>query len=258
MRTIPKQLIYALIIAVPFWLIFFNSPFFHNVKMTLMSVVTASVSVARWPVKEAEKLLSYRKSWAENEKLKRETSALKSRAIQLEEMARQNGRYQKLISFRERKGFDAVTAVVVARDPSNWNSSVMINKGRADGLRPGLPVISADGVVGKVAEVASKSAKVILVSDPGFSVAAVNRRSRDSGLVSGSLSSRCRMFYLGDRADFQEGDEVITSELSQEFPPGILVGEVTHVSPPANQGGLRVEISPAVDVGKIEEVLVIK
>jgi len=254
----PKRFVYVAILLVPFALLFFNSPLCHSIKMALMGVATSSVAVARWPVQELEKIISYRKSWDENRKLKREMGDLKSRAIQLEEMARQNVRYEKLIDFRDRHGFDAVTAAVVARDPANWNSSLMINKGKSDGLKPGMAVVNADGVVGKIAEVAAHVAKVILVGDPGFSVAAVDRRSRDSGLVSGSLSGKCRMYYLPDGADIKQGDEVITSELSSDFPAGILVGEVSRIFPTGDASGFRAEIDPVVEVSKLEEVLVIK
>jgi rod shape-determining protein MreC len=257
-RKLPKQLVYVLIILIPFWLLFFSAPFWHNIKMSLMGAATSSVAIARWPLLEVEKILSYRKTWEENQRLKRERNDLKSRAIQLEELARQNDRYQKLISFRERRGFNAVTAAVVARDPANWNSSLMINKGKADGIRAGMAVVNSDGVVGKVAEVASRVAKVILVNDPGFSVAAVDRRSRESGLVSGSLSGKCRMFYLPENADIESGDEVITSELSSDFPPGLLVGTVVRVFPSSDAASYRAEISPVVEVSRIEEVLVIK
>ncbi|MBF0486072.1 MAG: rod shape-determining protein MreC [Candidatus Omnitrophica bacterium] len=255
-KKFPKQFIYTLIILVPFVLLFFNSPFWHNVKLTLMGTATSSVAVARWPVKELEKLLSYHQTWEENQKLKSEKSALKSRMIQLEELMRGNERYEKLSRYRDRNGFSSVTALVVARDPANWNSSLMIDKGKADGIRLGMPVVNADGVVGKVAEVAQNVSKVILVNDPGFSVAAVNRRSRVSGLLSGSLSGKCRMFYLPENADIKEKDEIVTASLSAAFPEGILVGEVTQVFPTGS--GPRAEVRPAVEVSKIEEVLVIK
>ncbi len=257
-RKLSKQLVYVLIILIPFWLLFFNSPFWHNIKMALMGTATSSVAIVRWPLQELEKMISYRKSWNENQKLKREMNDLKSRAIQLEELARQNRRYEKLVSFRERRGLNAAIASVIARDPANWNSSLMINKGKAEGMRPGMPVVNADGVVGKVAEVAAHVSKVILVNDTGFSVAAVDRRSRESGLVSGSLSGRCRMLYLPDNADIQVGDEVITSELSSDFPPGIMVGTISRILPAGDASGYRAEISPTVEVSRIEEVLVIK
>ncbi|NTV29848.1 MAG: rod shape-determining protein MreC [Candidatus Omnitrophica bacterium] len=255
---LPKQLAYVLIFLIPFWLLFFNSPFFHNIKMTLMGTATSSVAVVRWPLLELEKMLSYRKSWEENRRLKSEMRDLKSRAIQLEELARQNGRYEKLVSFRDRRGFNAVMASVIARDPANWNSSLMINRGKSDGIRPGMAVVNADGVVGKVAETAGHVSKVILVNDTGFSVAAVDRRSRESGLVTGSLSGKCRMLYLPENADLEQGDEVITSELSSDFPPGILVGSISRLMPAGDVGGYRAEISPSVEVSRIEEVLVIK
>lgn len=225
--------------------------------MGLMEGAIRSVGIVRWPLKEAQKLLSYRATWEENRRLKSERSGLRSRVIQLEEMLSGNDRMKKLFEYRDRRGLDAVTALVVARDPSNWNASLMIDKGRRDGIRPGMAVVSAEGVVGKVAEPSDNVSKVILINDPGFSVAAVDRRSRVSGLLSGSLSGKCRIFYLPENADIQLKDEIITSSISLDFPPGLLVGEVTAVFP-SGEAGFRAEVSPAVDVSRIEEVLVIK
>ncbi|MBF0619026.1 MAG: rod shape-determining protein MreC [Candidatus Omnitrophica bacterium] len=257
-RKFPKQVFYALIALVPFGLLFFNSPFFHGVKLNLMGMATASVAVARWPLKEAEILITYRKTYTQYQKLNRDVTALKSRIVSLEELSQENVRYEKLLQFKNRQMYASVTALVVARDPANWNSSLMINKGKSDGVRPGMPVVNASGVVGKVAEVSETSAKVILVNDPGFNVAVINRRSRESALLSGSLSGKCRMFYLPENADVKVGDEIITSKLSNEFPDGIVVGVVTDVFPPEGLSSARAEVDPEVELGKIEEVLVIK
>jgi rod shape-determining protein MreC len=254
-KFLPKNIIYFLVIAVPFGLIFFNSPFWHNVKLTLMGSAATSVSVVRWPLKEATKLVSYRQTWEENIKLKSEMGALKSRVIALEDLSRQFDRYDKLLRYRDREGMEAVVALVVARDPANWDASILINKGKSDGIRPGMGVINDVGVVGKVAEVAQNISKVILLNDPGFSVA-VNRRSRDSGLLSGSLSGQCRLSYLPQKADIKEHDEIITSALSTAFPRGILLGEVSRVF--ATGESFRAEVKLAVNVAQLEEVLVVK
>jgi rod shape-determining protein MreC len=121
-----------------------------------------------------------------------------------------------------------------------------------------MPVVNALGVIGKVAEVAETKSKVILMTDPGFSVAVVNQRSRESGLLSGSLSGKCRLYYLPEEADIQVGDELVTSSISTAFPPGLIAGTVTDVYPGAEGESPRAIVEPAVEVAKVEEVLVIK
>jgi rod shape-determining protein MreC len=134
----------------------------------------------------------------------------------------------------------------------------MIDKGRVQGIRSGMPVINALGVVGKVAEVSQTSSKVILVNDPGFSVAVLNRRSREAGLLSGSLSGECRLSYLPADSDVEAGDELVTAKLSTTFPEGLLVGKVVEVYPAGGISDARARVTPAIDVSRIEEVLVVK
>ena len=258
LRKLPKQLIYAVFIIVPFWLIFFSSPVFHDVKMGLMSFGTASVAVVRAPVDEVSRLLSYRRTWREYQLLKREVGTLRSRMEGLEEDAAAGKRYARLLNIRSRMNYTTEAAVVIARDPVNWNSSLMINKGKADGLRAGMAVVNASGVVGKVAEVARNVAKVILVNDPGFSVAVVNQRSRESGLLSGSLSGVCRLNYLPEDADIRVGDDILTSALSSDFPEGLQVGTVSQVFPGEVGTPPRAVVDPVIEASKIEEVLIIK
>jgi rod shape-determining protein MreC len=257
-RNLPKKLIYVLAIVIPFWLLFFNSPFWHSAKMFAMSAGTASVSFVRWPLDEAYKVMTYRRTWRENQKLTREVNALKSRVVGLDELAVENRRYAALLGLKSRSMFSSVAALVVARDPSAWNSSLMIDKGNYDGIRPGMPVVNALGVIGKVAEVAERKSKVILMTDPGFNIAVVNQRSRESGLLSGSLSGRCRLYYLPEEADIRVGDELVTSPISTAFPAGLLVGSVTDVYPGGEGESPRAIVEPVVEVAKVEEVLVIK
>ena len=258
LQKLPKKLIYAFFIIIPFWLLFFNSPFWNNVKMGFMSFGTSSVSVVRWPVEEAGRILSYRKTFNAYQQMKRETGGLKARLAALEEVASANKRYARLLELRNKLNYTTETALVVARDPANWNSSLMINKGKVDGIEIGMAVIDPTGVVGKVAEVAKNVSKVILINDSAFSVAVVNQRSRESGLLSGSLSGDCRLRYLPHDADIRVGDEMVTSMLSSVFPEGLRVGIVSEVFPGEPGSPPRAIVDPAVEPSKIEEVLVIK
>jgi rod shape-determining protein MreC len=257
-RKIPKNLIYVVVIIAPFWLLFFNSSFWHGLKLKTMGAAASAVSVANAPLKEIQILLSYRKTYEDYKKFQRENMTLRARSVELDEVRDENVRLTALLGLKARQDSVTTAARVIARDPANWNSSLMINKGRAQGVKPGMPVINKLGVVGKVAEVAEHSAKVILVNDPGFSVAVVDQRSREAGLLSGSLSGKCRLSYLPEETDVKQGDQIVTSLLSNAFPEGLLVGRVVEVYAAGGISDARAEVRPAVDVAKIEEVLVVK
>ena len=255
---VPKNLIYIILIVAPFWLLFFNSPFWHGLKLKAMGSAASWVSVANSPLKELQILLSYRKTYEDYKKFERENMTLRARSVDLDETLEENARLEGLLGLKAHEGLVTSAAHVIARDPANWNSSLMINKGRVEGIKVGMPVINALGVAGKVAEAAEHAAKIILVNDPGFSVAVVDQRSREAGLLSGSLSGACRLSYLPQDSDVKVGDQIVTSRLSNTFPEGLLVGKVVEVYPPGGISDARAEVRPAVDVAKIEEVLVVK
>ena len=190
--------------------------------------------------------------------LKKEVDSLKSRLIGQEEVFLENNRYKKLLGFKTELVFSSVVANVIGRDPSNWNAAFIIDKGEIQGLKQGMPVVSALGVIGKVAEVSKKTSKVILLIDPNFSVAAVIERSREGGLVSGTLQGMCRMRYLSSSANIEIGDKVVTSKLSSSFPEGLLIGEVVAIEESQNSPAIECLVEPAVGLSQIEEVIVIQ
>ncbi|MBF0331319.1 MAG: rod shape-determining protein MreC [Candidatus Omnitrophica bacterium] len=257
-NKIPKQFIYLVVIVAPFWLLFFNSSFWHGLKLKAMGAAASAISVANTPLEELQILLSYRSTYTQYQKLQRENLQLKARAIDFDETLGENVRMETLLGLKARENFTTTAAHVIARDPASWNSSFMIDKGRMQGIKSGMPVINALGVVGKVAEVSRSSSKVILVNDPGFSVAVVNRRSREAGLLSGSLSGECRLSYLSADSDVETGDELVTATLSTSFPEGLLVGTVLEVYAPGGISDARARVKPTIDVARIEEVLVVK
>ena len=99
---------------------------------------------------------------------------------------------------------------------------------------------------------------MILVSDPTFAVAAVVGRSRENGLLTGTLQGVLRLQYLTDNADVKVGDTVVTSRLSTAFPEGILIGQITDVQASVNAHSVECLVDPAVDLSELEEVIVIK
>jgi len=256
-RAKTKLFAYIFIIIVAFGLLFTRSSFLNPLKYTVIKGASWPVRLILVPLREAKKFLYYHRTFDEYMRLRREVNVLQARLVGLEELSRENNRLAGLLGLKRELIYSSVAANVIGRDPSKWNASIVIDKGSQDQIRVGLPVVNALGVVGKVAEVSQDSAKVILITDPGFSVAALDQRSREIGLVSGSLQGLCRMRYLTFNADVEVQDQIITSKLSSDFPEGLLIGEITRIHKDERENTAYCLIEPSVFLSQLEEVLVI-
>ena len=233
--------------------------FFVPVKYTFINILSGPIRLLSFPIREAKKILYYHRTFDEYRRLKKEVDVLKARFVGFEEVLLENTRLEKLLEFKRKLIYSSVAASVVGRDPSRWNSSLIVDKGTKDGIEEGAPVVDALGVVGKVVEVGASKSKVILLTDPQFSVAASVQRPRESGLVSGTLKGNvCRLKYFDPHVEIRVGDQVVTSKLSESFPESILVGEVVYVEEQPNDDGRECLIRPAVNFSQIEEVLIIR
>ena len=256
-RRTRKKLVYILIFLIPTFVLLSRFRIFSPIKFGFISIISAPARVLSFPIKEIKKILYYHRTFDEYRRLRTETDVLKARLIGLEEVIRENTRLEKLLEFKRELVYSSVTASVIGRDPSNWRSSMIIDKGKKEGIELGMTVVNALGVVGRIAEVGDNFSKVILLLDPQFSVAAVIKRSGESGLVTGTLQGGCRMSYIASEADVLPGDMVITSKLSSSFPEGLLIGEVVRLNKDFDGSSSECIIEPAVYFSQIEEVLVI-
>ncbi len=255
-RPKKKLVIYISLAALALLFLLGRVPFVAGLKFAAVDSMSLPMRIISFPFIEVKKILYYHQSFGQARRLERENGMLRARLTAMDEVIKQNSRLEKLLNIKQKLN-SGVAANVVARDLSNWNSALIIDKGSKDGIRVGMPVVDTSGVVGKIVEVVSHRAKVILVSDPSFSVAAMVKRSREVGLVSGTLTGQCRMRYLSTDADVQVGDEVESSKLSSSFPEGLLLGVVVSVETSAHSPFPSCLIKPAAPLSQIEEVLVI-
>lgn len=253
-----KPLIYAAILLGAFVLIFARPAFLTPLKFFCIRAVSLPLRMVSAPLREIKKIIFYHRTFDEYIKLKGEVDVLQGRLLGMEELLRENSRLERLLDFKRRMVYASVSAAIIARDPSKWDASLVIDRGEEDGVSVGMPVVSASGVAGKIFEVSAHTAKVILLTDPDFSVAALVQRSRETTLVSGTLQGLARLRYLPAEADVEVGDEVITSSMSPSFPEGLLIGEVVSVRHDPNSGTLDCLVQPAVRFSQVEEVLVIQ
>jgi len=208
--------------------------------------------------KEFNAIVFFHRNAVRLEKLEAENDVLRARLNSANEAAIENKRLRELLDFKNGVEWNTVAAAVIGRQPENWSSMVLINKGSSSGIRNGSVVVSRMGLVGRVSETTASISKIILINDPNFSISAFVQRSRQEGLVTGTLGSNLVMKYLPPDADIQEKDIIVSSGLTGMSPKGLLIGTVIKTGTEFSGLGKYAVISPAADLPAVEEVLVVK
>lgn len=193
----------------------------------------------------------------DNVALLEENRKLLNTIAELKEKALENERLRALIGLKEKYQINTVAARVISRDMSTEFRTVRINRGEADGIRPNMAVVNTNGVVGRIWRVTHHTADVITLLDLLSAVDVIAERSRARGIVEGMTNDVCQLKYALRTDDLQQGDLLLTSGLGGIFPKGVPVGTVSKVFKKPYGITQVVEVTPAVDFGKLEEVLVI-
>lgn len=193
----------------------------------------------------------------ENARLRAEVEALNREVAALREQAAAAQRLERLLELRGQVSYDGLAARVIARDPSRWFSTMVIDRGSRDGVRRNAPVVTPDGVVGRVIEVTPFAARVLLIVDARSAVGVLVQSTRDAAVVEGQGTDRLHLLYLSRAAQVEPGDVLVTSGLGGVFPRGLVVGRIVSVQ--REEGALlqEAEVEPAAALGRLEEVLVL-
>lgn len=235
-------------------LVYFFSPFFKNSAQCAFKPHLVLINLIK---RELSGMIFYHRNMMDSGRLRYENENLRRRLFDLREVEQENLRLKNLLNFKQRSPYRLVPARVIARSPDNWSSSVIIDKGRYSGIRRGMAVVNTRGLIGRVTETSVSLSKVLLINDPSQGVSSIVQSSRQEGLVNGSLGSNLIMRYLPDEAQISPGDTIITSELSQVYPKGLLIGTVVNVGKEFSGLSRYAMIKPAADLSSVEEVLVI-
>jgi len=189
--------------------------------------------------------------------LGKQLSHATEKANRCDETELSNFRLRGLLNFRETMSERVLAAEIVAKDASPWFRSVIIDKGRAEGVGKGMPVVIPAGVAGLVTDISYHHSKVMLVIDRNSAVDALVQRTRARGVVKGKSDGQCLFRYVLRKHDVMEGDVIVSSGLDGVFPKGIRVGRVSGVTKSNSDIFQGVVITPFVDFEKLEEVLVV-
>jgi len=193
----------------------------------------------------------------ENVELRESVKRLNERIVAANEAAVANIRLKALLDLKGSLPAPSLAVSVIGEDSSAWFKTLVVDRGLADGLAEGMPVVAAGGVVGRLVKVAPQSSRVLLLTDHSSAIAAVVQRSRARGVIRGSGPGRCSMEFTVREEDVKVGDTVITSGIGGLFPKGLPIGEVTMVKKGEYGVFQTIEVRPTVNLNKLEEMLVL-
>jgi rod shape-determining protein MreC len=231
---------------------------FERVVLNLMSPVNSVIAGLNRGVAETWNdylaLVDVRK---ENKLLRQNMKVLNSRLIESREAQLANERLKKLLEMKSSTQIPSLAASVIGEDASPWFKTIMINRGEVDGLREGMPVVAADGIIGQLVKVVARSSRVLIITDHASGVASIIQRSRARGVVKGKGDGTCSLEFSMVSDDVKVGDTVITSGIGGIFPKGLKIGEVSMVKKGEYGIFQTVAVRPTVNLARIEEVLVL-
>ena len=199
---------------------------------------------------------------AELDRTRRENRELRVLVAQGDEALRENDRLRQLLGWKPQLPWATKPARIIARDTANWWRTARIDRGTRDDLRPNLPVVSADGLVGKIGEVGLTTAEVVFVGDPKCRVAVVVRETSEHGVLSSSsvgvLDHRLMdLTHLPRHTALKPGQRVFTSGLGGVFPAGLPVGTIVDYRSVGYGLYTEARVKLSADTSRLNEVLVL-
>jgi len=195
---------------------------------------------------------------AENEQLRGRITELERQNEELLEVYAEYTYLSALLDYaRDNPEYRRVAADVIGGDTSNFVRSLIINRGERDGIQVGMPVETERGLVGRVVAVSPHAAQVQLLTDPSSSINARLGASRADGLAQGQLTDHLKMKWIEQDIPISENELVMTSGVGGGFPPDLIIGRAVHVEQSASELFQEAQVRPAVDLDRLEIVLVI-
>ncbi len=190
--------------------------------------------------------------------LKAEIERLRLEQASMAEDAKQGQRLQQLLDFKQHYIYKTFPAQVVGVSGTDQSQTLYIDKGAKEGLAPDMPVVTADGIVGKLKDVFDHKSLVLLITDRTSGVGVTLETTRTRGILKGSSFGEMRVMNVSPDERIKPGERIVTSGGDQIFPRGMPVGTVDRVVPdPDRDPWVDVVIRPAANLSRLEEVLVI-
>lgn len=193
-----------------------------------------------------------------NQRLQQQNTEYALQLSQMQAARIENARLRKLLEFKQAHQFEMVAAMVIGSGPGRQFNTIILDRGAIDSVQRNMPVVTADGLVGKILTVSHHYACAQILLDANFRVSVKAQRSRVPGILTWENSEFCTLSAVPKQADIRPGDLLVTSGYSSIFPKGLPVGTVTLTSDTVKGLFKRVRVKPAVNFNLLEEVMIIR
>lgn len=199
----------------------------------------------------------------QNEQLRLNNEQSLIMAMQAQEALRENERLRQSVGWQKQTPWKLQLANVILQEPANWWRTLQINRGSRDGLRVDLPVLTREGLVGRISSVGLTRSQVVLLGDPNCRVSALIQETRDMGVISSGSAGPLDYslldlsIYQANNSNLKPGQSVVTSGKGGIFPPGIPIGKIADYH--SAEYGLYIEarVKLAANLSALEEVWVL-
>jgi len=185
-------------------------------------------------------------------------------AEELNEIRYENDHLRKILNLSERIGYESIPASIIAQDPDNWFRTLIINRGKSDGVMVNMPVVAYKeddkAVVGKVVEVRGSISRILPIISSDIRVGIKLGEGREPGLLYGASSNAnvCVIDYISRAVPVKFNEPVITSGQGGVFPAGLSIGTVIKSEVLESSAYQRIIVKPVIDFNHLEEVFIIK
>lgn len=193
----------------------------------------------------------------ENDALKKENSELRAKLRALSGLEKENERLRSLLGYERRSNIKGLTAKVIGWQFTNWQSSIVVDLGKRDGIEKGMPVVSGEGLVGQVVQTSARASRVLLITDQKSGVSVQLSGSGDVGVLQGQSDGSLIATYISKDTTITAGETVTTSGLGGVFPRGLYVGKTADSGRVGYNMYKTVKVVSPVDFRRLEEVLIV-
>jgi rod shape-determining protein MreC len=201
--------------------------------------------------------IALRDARIETEQLRAERAELQAKLIAAQEEARLARQIEALQQWQSTQSYPMTLSRVIARDASQWFGTVVIDRGTTAGVYKDQPVVTADGLVGRVIYAGPVSARVLLLTDERHGAGAIIGQLADSrvlGVIKGKNESRCEMKFVATPEKIASGELVLTSGQDGIYPRGLVIGKVRRTDGDIATSTSLIELEPAVALDKLDVV----
>ena len=235
---------------------------FTSLSRVVLSPLT---SIQTWVSQQYQGLESFispsrdiREIRQQNTGLEAENARMQAQIVELQQQLVEYEILSALLEFaRANPENKYIGASVIGRDPSPFLNYIIINRGSDDGLKRGMPVVTQNGLAGRVVQVTASGARVSLITDPARSINVRIEPSRSAAILSGSITGDLTLEQIPQDVDVNPGNLILTSGLGGNYPPNIIIGQVTSVKSRENALFQSASVQPVTDFDDLNIVLVI-